>query len=223
VWWKEGLTGENPLHYEFLHETAQPKLKSWGVECNFVRSKITAYDFMTTPIKYSKNHPDRIGKLRGFPLCNRCGIQRDCKARPCEKFYKAQTEPYSVITGIANDERDRILSNSANNRVSLLEYLCIEEYQTYGIVALENLLSPSYSFSERGGCWFCPNQKIWELELLYYNFPDLWDELMEIQKLPNKVQENFTRRQTLYDIEKEILNGVQMKLFKGSLMKGGNT
>lgn len=218
VWWKEGVTGENPYHYEWLHNIAVPKLNSWGVECDFVRSSITAYEYMTTPIAYSREHPERIGKLRGFPLCGKCGIQRDCKTRPCEKYYKNQTEPYNVITGIASDEKDRILTNAANNRKSILEIIDILEYQTYGICAPEKLLSPTYTYSERGGCWFCPNQKIQELELLYREFPNLWNDLMEIQKMPNKVQENFNRRQTLYDIEKEILEGVQMKIFSGTLI-----
>lgn len=219
VWWKEGITGENPLHYEFLHDKVFPKLKSWGCECNVVRSKTTAYDYMTTPIVKSKDHPERVGKLRGFPLCNRCGIQRDCKTRPCEKFYKEQKDAYTVILGLAADEKDRLLTDAARDKISILDLLQVEEYQTYGICAQEEFISPTYFFSDRGGCWFCPNQKIQELELLYRCFPHLWDELMEIQKMPNKAQENFNRRQTLYDIEEQIKNGVQEKLFMGQLIK----
>lgn len=221
VWWKDGITGENPYHYDFMHEKAFPKLKSWGCECHTVRSDITAYDYMTTPIVKSKQHPERIGKLRGFPLCGRCGIQRDCKTRPCERFYKEQKGDYTVILGIANDEKDRILTNHANNKISILEMLRVDEFETFPICSQEHLLSPTYSFSYRGGCWLCPNQKIQELELLYRCFPNLWQELMEIQDMPNKVQEKFNRTQTLYDIEEQIKNGVQQKWFVGDLMKGG--
>lgn len=217
VWWKEGITGENPKHYEFLHERAVPILNSWGIKCNFVRSKITAFEYMTTPIVTSKKHPERNGKMRGFPLCGRCGIQRDCKTRPCERFYKRQEQPHNVITGIASDEEVRLVSNTANNRISLLEILDIRERETFGICKSEGLLSPTYGFSDRGGCWFCPNQKIQELEWLYRERHDLWDELMYIQNLPNKVQKNFNRKQTLYDIEAMIQNGVQMRLFFGDM------
>ena len=221
VWWKDDITGENPYHYEFMHGIAVPKLNTWGVTCDFVRGKITAYEYITTPIKYSK-YPERIGKARGFPLCGKCGIQRDCKLKPCEKYYKQQTENYNVITGIAADEKDRLLTNSANNRISILELIAVPEYETYGICTGETLLSPTYTFSNRGGCWFCPNQKIYELELLYRVFPNLWGELMEIQRLPNKVQEKFNRTQTLYDIEEQIKHGVQQKWFIGEMMKGNN-
>ena len=221
VWWKKDITGENPLHHEFLHDKAFPKLTAWGCEPKTVRSNITAYEYMTTPIIKSKEHPERVGMLRGFPLCGKCGIQRDCKTRPCEKFYKDQKEGYSVIFGIANDEKDRILTNKANNKISLLEILQVREFETYQICNQESLLSPTYFFSNRGGCWFCPNQKIQELELLYRCFPNLWQELMEVQKLPNKVQEKFNRTQTLYDIEEQIKNGVQQRFFVGHLMQGG--
>lgn len=213
VWWKEGITGENPYHYEWLHNIVVPKLKESVCDCDFVRSKITAYEWMTIPIAYSREHPERVGKYRGFPLCNKCGIQRDCKGKPCREYYKAQTENYSVITGIAADEKDRILTNSANNRISILEILDVAEYETYPICVSQGLLSPIYKFTERGGCWFCANQKIQELEVLYREFPNLWEELMEVQRLPNKVQEKFNRTQTLYDIEEQIKNGVQQKIF----------
>ena len=219
VWWKEGITGENPYHYEFMHEKAFPKLQGWGCECHTVRSKITAYKYMTTPITKSK-YPERVGKPRGFPLCGKCGIQRDCKIRPCERFYKGQKGDYSVILGIASDEKDRLLTNAANNKISILDLLGVEEFNTFGICSQEGLLSPTYSFSDRGGCWFCPNQKIQELELLYRCFPHLWEELMAIQRLENKVQENFNRTQTLYDIEKQIKNGVQQKFFMGNIIGG---
>lgn len=218
VWWKDGVTGENPKHYDFLHEKVAPKLESWGVGYNFIKSKITAYEYMTTPIKASK-YPERVGKLRGFPLCGACGIQRDCKVRPCERFYKQQKGEYNVITGIAVDERSRIVSNTNNNRISILEMLGIPEYETFPICNKEGLLSPTYTFSDRGGCWFCPNQKIQELEMLYREHPELWAELMEIQRMPNKIQENFNRRQTLYDIEEQIKRGVQMKIFLGDIMQ----
>lgn len=217
VWWKEGITGENPYHYEWLHEKAIPKLQNWGVQCDFVRSKITAYEYMTAPIVNS-DYPERIGKLRGFPLCGRCGIQRDCKVRPCEKYYKRQITPYNVLTGITADEDKRLKTNTANGRISLLSLLGVTKAETFSICSDEGLLSPTYTFSDRSGCWFCPNQKIQELELLYREFPELWNELMSIQCMPNKVQEKFNRRQTLYEIEEEIKCGVQTKLFLGCFL-----
>ena len=215
VWWKEGITGEHPQHFEFMHNTLFNKLDMWGIEHDTVRSKITAYEYMTTPIKASKEHPERNGKYRGFPLCGRCGIQRDCKTRPCEQYYRSLNEPYNSILGLASNEKDRVLSANSRNQIALLSLLGIHEELTFSICNSEHLLSPTYWFSDRGGCWFCPNQKIWELELLYREHREYWDELMEIQKMPNKVTELFNRTETLYDIENKIKKGVQMRMFYG--------
>lgn len=176
---------------------------------------------MMTPIKASAEHPERDKKLRGFPICGRCGIQRDCKVRPCERYYRELAEPYNSIIGFASNEKDRVLSANSKNQISFLATLGIHEEYTFPICKAENLLSPTYWFANRGGCWFCPNQKIQELELLYRCYPQYWDELMEIQRMPNKVTELFNRTQTLYDIEKEILTGVQMKFFMGDLVSEG--
>jgi hypothetical protein len=219
VMWKKDIPGEHPYHYEWFHGTLLPQLEKWGIETEVIHSKITAYEYMTTPIKASSKHPERNGKLRGFPLCGSCGIQRDCKARPCERYYKYHPKPYNVITGIAGDEDARLVSNTLNNRKSLLEALKLREYMTFPICGSFKLISPIYSFSNRNGCWFCPNQKIQEFEVLYREFPQLWRELMDIQEMPNKVTELFTRTQTLYDIEKQIKAGVQMKIFTGDFFR----
>lgn len=221
VMWNSEISGENPLHHDFLYNVLFPKLHSWGIETDVVRGNVTALQYMLTPIKASKEHPERNGKLRGFPLCARCGIQRDCKTNPCGKYYKNQSKPFNVIIGLASNEKDRVLSAENKNQIALLSLLGIHEMETYKICKNEGLLSPTYSYSERGGCWFCPNQKIQEIELLYREFPHLWDELMKVQKAPNKVTELFNRTQTLYDIEEQINRGVQMKFYISDLLVDG--
>lgn len=219
VMWNDEISGEHPLHRNFLYNVLFPKLNTWGVETEVVRGNVTAVQFMLTPIRASKEHPERNGKYRGFPLCGRCGIQRDCKTGSCEKYYKGQTEPFNVIVGLASNEKDRVLSANNKNLISLLSLLDIHEMETYSICKSEGLLSPTYGFAERGGYWFCPNQRIQELELLYRGFPELWEELMAVQKMPNKVTELFNRSQTLYDIEEQINRGVQMKIFMSELIR----
>lgn len=41
------------------------------------------------------------------------------------------------------------------------------------------LLSPIYTDSARGGCWFCHNQGVGQLRLLRKNYPELWALLMK--------------------------------------------
>ena len=42
-----------------------------------------------------------------------------------------------------------------------------------------DLLSPIYTTSTRGGCWFCHNQSVDQLRLLRRNYPDLWKLLLK--------------------------------------------
>lgn len=41
------------------------------------------------------------------------------------------------------------------------------------------LLSPIYTTSTRGGCWFCHNQSVDQLRLLRKNYPDLWELMLK--------------------------------------------
>lgn len=42
-----------------------------------------------------------------------------------------------------------------------------------------DLLSPIYTQSARGGCWFCHNQGVNQLRLLRKSHPDLWALLLK--------------------------------------------
>ena len=63
------------------------------------------------------------------------------------------------------------------------------------------LLSPVYEFTDRGGCWFCPNAKRAELRHLYDCHPDLWARMLALQAIPGKTTEKFNRTQKFSDID----------------------
>lgn len=52
-----------------------------------------------------------------------------------------------------------------------------------------------------GGCFFCPNAKNEELRHLRDYHPDLWQRLLDLQKLPNKVTEKFNRQFRIDEID----------------------
>ena len=68
------------------------------------------------------------------------------------------------------------------------------------------LLSPIYEFTDRGGCWFCPNAKERELRHLCDHHPDLWGRMLELQAIPGKATEKFNRIQTFADIDELFRN-----------------
>jgi len=105
----------------------------------------------------------------------------------------------------------------AGNRVSLLDkYNCTEE-DAKQLCQRAGLLSPVYTFTTRGGCWFCPNAKRKELRHLYDYHPNLWKRMLELQALPNKVSEKFNRSETFSDIDAEFrLEDAQESLFQNA-------
>lgn len=101
--------------------------------------------------------------------------------------------------------------------VSVLDkYNCTEE-DAKQLCQRAGLLSPVYTFTTRGGCWFCPNAKRKELRHLYDYHPNLWKRMLELQALPNKVSEKFNRSETFSDIDAEFrLEDAQESLFQNA-------
>ena len=81
--------------------------------------------------------------------------------------------------------------------------------------AAEELLSPLYDFTKRGGCWFCPHASISELRHLYRYHPELWQFLLELQDVPNKPTERFSWRRTFREIDERFLQeGEQLSFYE---------
>ena len=140
------------------------------------------------------------GNRGSFPICGRCAVQRDCKLRPIQRYQKALPPDTIQYIGIAKDEQERLL-RLGQNQVSLLEKYNYTEQGAKELCQKAGLLSPVYAFTDRGGCWFCPNAKRRELRHLYDHHPELWARMLELQALPGKVSEKFNRTQRFSDID----------------------
>lgn len=80
--------------------------------------------------------------------------------------------------GIAVDEPNRF-HNLNDKKLSPLVEAGWTEAMCREWCEKNNLLSPIYTTSERGGCWFCHNQSVDQLRLLRRNYPDLWALLLK--------------------------------------------
>jgi hypothetical protein len=190
------ISGEVPEHRDFIYNRAIPALERMGVTVRILRSQKTYVDLFTGRI----TRGPKKGMLRSFPICGRCAVQRDCKVRPIEQYKKALPPDTAQYIGIAQDEQERLLRlNGA--KVSLLEKYNFTEQDAKQLCQQAGLLSPVYAFTDRGGCWFCPNAKRVELRHLYDHHPDLWNRMLELQALPGKVTEKFNRTQRFSDID----------------------
>lgn len=83
-----------------------------------------------------------------------------------------------MYLGIAADEPIRIERHKANNVLPLVDIGWDEAYCRKWCED-NDLLSPIYRDTARGGCWFCHNQGVDQLRLLRKNYPELWRLLLK--------------------------------------------
>ena len=82
--------------------------------------------------------------------------------------------------GIASDEPKRIAKHKDKPGIVLpLVDIGWDEKYCREWCEENNLLSPIYTTSARGGCWFCHNQGVDQLRLLRKDYPELWQLLLK--------------------------------------------
>lgn len=197
VMFDKDVSGEVPEHRDFIWHAAIPAIKKMGIQVTVLRGTKTYVDLFTGQI----TRGPKKGLLRSFPICGKCYVQRDCKLKPIQQYQKALPSDTAWYIGIAKDEKERLLRLRASGQVSLLEKYNVTERDAKKLCEDAGLLSPVYEFTDRGGCWFCPNAKAKELRHLYDHHPELWGRLLELQALPGKVSEKFNRRQSFSEID----------------------
>lgn len=193
------LSGEVPEHRDFIYEKAIPTLERMGVKVRVLRSEQTYVGLFTGRI----TRGPKKGLLRAFPIAGRCAVQRDCKLKPIRQFQRTLPPDTVQYIGIAKDELKR-LQRLKKGQVSLLEKYDHTEQDARRLCQRAGLLSPVYQFTDRGGCWFCPNAKRAELRHLYDHHPELWGRMLELQALPGKVSEKFDRTRRFSDIDEQF-------------------
>nr|WP_317360069.1 phosphoadenosine phosphosulfate reductase [uncultured Tyzzerella sp.] len=197
-------SGEMPEHIKFINEVAIPTLEKWGYPVKIVRADTTFKDMFYRKRIRGKN----IGKIIGFPIIGKCEVSKSLKVRVIEKFYKNNFKDKEIIQyiGIATDEQKRLLRLDNKSKISLLAKYNYTEQMALNLCKKYNLLSPIYEFTNRSGCFFCPNSKKSELFHLRQNHNHLWQELLNLQAEPNKCSGNrFKPNKNLFDFEKEFL------------------
>lgn len=84
-----------------------------------------------------------------------------------------------LYIGVACDEGDRIKKHEAPDQIMPLVDIGWTEQQCREWCEQNDLLSPIYATSLRGGCFFCPQQPVSQLEIIYRQYPELWAKMLE--------------------------------------------
>lgn len=119
---------------------------------------------------------------------NRSMVQQRSKSKStdskCKNFSDSPTAQGADINvvrylGIAADEPERIERHTKPNIILPLVDIGWNEAYCRQWCEENDLLSPIYTTSARGGCWFCHNQGLDQLRHLRTNYPDLWKLLLQ--------------------------------------------
>lgn len=215
VMFDKDISGEVPEHRQFVYEVAIPFVEKAGIPVHVIRGEKNFVDLFRRQIGGDGPY---AGRIWSWPLCGRCYVQRDLKVRPMDAWKRKNWDGDEIVqyVGIADDEDARIarMDNYKYQTVSLLEKYGITQDGAVELCRSHGLLSPIYEFAPRNGCFFCPNAKEPELRHLYDHHPDLWRHLLDLQALPNKATELFTRTTRFCDIDESFrLDDAQFSLF----------
>lgn len=203
---ERGISGEIPEHIEWIYAEAIPKLESLGVKVDVVRG---TGDYVKEFHKIRGNrtkHPERIGKKQGFLLGGFCRLNSMGKVNPVRRYYRQFKEQgYDIVcyVGIAKDEPVR-LARLKGTDISLLDKYGYTESMAMQKCREYDLVSPIYENSMRGGCWFCPNQRVKGFFRLREKHPELWNELKVLSKEGNLISKNFCYDYTFDQMEAKM-------------------
>lgn len=212
VMFNKEISGELPEHIDFIKNKCIPLFKEWGYETKILHADLTYMDiFLREPTRGKRFGS---GLITGFPMSGMCQINKSVKILPITKFLKRFKEDYTQYIGIAVDEPKRLKKLEGTNRISLLAKYKYTEQMAYDLCKKYDLLSPTYSYSKRGGCWFCPNAGKGELRHLRTNHKDLWNRLLELENTPNLIGNiwNSLTKTSIHDMEARFLaEDIRMK------------
>jgi len=161
------IPADLPPMMEFKKRTDAIIKERYGIEVEHLHAK-ESYEQIFYRVKSGKTI--RSGQLWGFPF--------SATGAWCNNYLKtdviksAEHGNVSYI-GIAADEPNRF-HNLTDRKISPLVEHGVTESEARKICEELDLLSPIYTQSERGGCWFCHNQGVQQLRLLRKQYPEYW-------------------------------------------------
>lgn len=153
VMFDKHTSGEVPEHIDFIKNKAFPIFNSWGYKTQIIRGQTNYMELFNHRIEKTAKE-ERKGMKAGFPMPMRCCLNRSCKVRPIQKFYKEKNMNEIVqYIGIAIDEPKRLekLNDGTQSKVSLLAKYGYTEEDAVNLCKKYGLLSPIYDFARRGG------------------------------------------------------------------------
>ena len=183
------IPADLPPMVDFKAKADQIILDRYGIKVEHIcatrevereRERVT-YEKVFYRTLYSKKHQRE--QIYGFPCTKGAWCNSRLKMAAIRQIPKSDGVTNIVqYLGIASDEPERIERHTKPNVVLPLVLAGWDEAYCRQWCEENDLLSPIYSSSARGGCWFCHNQGVDQLRLLRHNYPELWKLLLKWDK-----------------------------------------
>ena len=192
VWATDTIPADLPPMVEFKAKADEIIYKRTGIKVEHLCAKIGGGCALTSECQkktYEKvfykerSHKKNEYKFKtyGFPMQKANWCTSELKTKFLNSPYTTGKDINIVkYLGIASDEPNRI-ERHAGKKGFVLPLVLAGWDEAYCRKWCEenDLLSPIYTTSARGGCWFCHNQGVERLRLLRKNYPELWALLMK--------------------------------------------
>ena len=198
IMFDDDTSGETPEMASFITKAEKILKEKFNVEVTHLRGVTFKEQFYK--IKQRGKH---IGDNYGFPYTIGAWCNDRLKMQPIKEYMRKQKEKVIQYVGIAYDEPERYERLNHETHIAPLYDLKITEKEAMEICKKYDLLSPIYKTSFRGGCWFCPKQRLSQLKWLYEEHNDLWNTLKDMEK---DSFNTFKPNTTLKDLEERFEN-----------------
>jgi 3'-phosphoadenosine 5'-phosphosulfate sulfotransferase (PAPS reductase)/FAD synthetase len=171
VWATDTIPADLPPMVEFKTRADEIIKQRWGIEVEHVRGKYTYQDcfYMICGNNGRAAKSKYVGSIYGWPFQPGPWCNSRLKQHVLEKLPKDAMQ----YVGIAADEPSRFHVLSDKKHSPLVDAGWTEA-DCRRWCEENNLLSPIYTSSARGGCWYCHNQSVNQLRILRHNYPELW-------------------------------------------------
>lgn len=175
VWATDTIHADYPEMVAFKEKADKIIKERWGITVEHFRSKHTYESAFYLKRGHTGRKSKLAGRIYGFPMVRGQWCLQQLKLPALNEATKGNCVQY---IGIAADEPTRFGNLSDKKRSPLVEagwteQMCREWCEK------NDLLSPIYSYTSRGGCWFCHNQCLDQLRLLRKEHPDYWKMMLK--------------------------------------------
>ena len=198
IMFDDDTSGETPEMASFITKAEKILKEKFNVEVTHLRGVTFKEQFYKV-----KQRGKHIGDNYGFPYTIGAWCNDRLKMQPIKEYMRKQTDEIIQYVGIAYDEPERYERLNHETHIAPLYDLKITEKEAMEICRKYDLLSPIYKTSFRGGCWFCPKQRLSQLKWLYQEHNDLWNTLRDMEK---DSFNTFRPNTTLKDLEERFKN-----------------